>query len=95
MPEQVLCNREAKHFAGIHFLALVSDAATVQARIERRLGAASAIKNLARHLAVNADLQAARMSPPHTLAYLDTTALTPEMTIEAATAWVGKFLTPG
>lgn len=66
LPEQVLANAEIGHFTGVHFLALVSDEATVRARIRRRRGAPSAAGRLALHVGIDAALRTATVPAPHT-----------------------------
>jgi hypothetical protein len=88
LPDQVLANEEeCARFAGVHFLVLASTSDELERRIRSRTGADSAIRNIGKHLAINAALQRIDVELPHTLTVVDTTGLATWETVEQASRW--------
>jgi hypothetical protein len=88
LPDQVLANeRECARFAGVHFLVLTCTSGELERRIRSRAGADSAIRNIGKHLDINAALQRIDVELPHTLTVLDTTGLATWETVEQASRW--------
>lgn len=91
LPEQVLAN-DCTGFDGVHFLVLTCAPHELEQRIRGRTGAESAIRNVRKHLAINAELRQAEVVPPHTLTVFDSTGLTPVDTTAAVRDWVAQRL---
>lgn len=91
LPDQVLSNaEECSSFAGVHFLVLTCAPDELERRIRARAGGESAVRNLAKHLAINAAYQRIEVPAPHTLAIFDNTGRTREDTAAAAKNWVQR-----
>ncbi|WP_447006679.1 hypothetical protein ACRAKI_09460 [Saccharothrix isguenensis] len=89
LPHQVLTNsEECKGFAGVHFFALTCAPDELERRIRARVGAESAVRNIAKHLSINAHLQQGEVAPPHTLTVFDNTGLACQDTTTAVRDWV-------
>jgi hypothetical protein len=86
LPDQVLT---AGPQAPVHFLALVSEPATVRRRIRDRAGTGPAI-DLEFHARFDATLRGCRTVDPHTFTLLDTSRQQPATTIAAARTWVRR-----
>jgi hypothetical protein len=85
LPSQVVVGRGPD--VDVHFLALVSNDATVRRRIAFREGPNGSIDQDF-HAAFDAQLRDSAVPPPHTFTLLDTTELTPAQTVAASEEWV-------
>lgn len=88
LPDQVLSAGPA---GPVHFLALVSDAATVRRRIIGRPGGNPRI-DVGFHQSFDGALPGCSVDPPHTLTLLNTGAQSVAETVQSGQAWASDVL---